>query len=165
MSLAEGSLSEGPVPTSSEVARWQVEPTVAAPRAVRHDLLARWGDADGEHPADPVAMSRLALVLTELVTNAVQHGEDSIRVTLGRTSVGWLVAVTEHPPPLAREAERPTSWRSSTPGADLGGRGLTIVAAISTRCGWTRADQQLVIWAEVPDHADPAESLVAASTG
>ncbi len=161
MSLVDAALSEAPVPTSSEVARWQVEPTIAAPRAVRHDLLARWGDADGEHPADPVAMGRLALVLTELVTNAVQHGEDSIRVTLGRTSAGWLVAVTEHPPPLAREAERPTSWRSTTQGADPGGRGLTIVAAIATRCGWTRADQHLVIWAEVPDHADTAESPVA----
>ncbi len=163
MSLANGALSEIPVPTSRELACWQVEPTIAAPRAVRHDVLARWGDTDSEQSADPVAISRLALVLTELVTNAVQHGEDSIRVTLGRTSVGWLVAVTEHPPPLAREAERPTSWRSTTPGADLGGRGLTIVAAISTRCGWTRPDGHLVIWAEVPDHPDPAESDVAAT--
>jgi len=102
-------------------------------------------------------------VLTELVTNAVQHGEHSIRVTLGRTSTGWLVVVTEHPPTLPREAVRPNAWRSTTPGADLGGRGLTIVAAISTRCGWTRAQGHLVIWAEVPDHADPAESSAEAT--
>ena len=162
MSLAHGALPEAPVPVASELARWQVEPTIAAPRAVRHDLLARWGE-DADQSADPVAMSRLALVLTELVTNAVQHGEDSIRVTLGRTSTGWLVVVTEHPPPLAREAARPNAWRGSTPGADPGGRGLTIVAAISTRCGWTRAEGHLVIWAEVPDHPDPAESAVAAT--
>lgn len=161
MSLVDEALSEAPVPTSSELARWQVEPTIAAPRAVRHDLLARWGDGDGAHPADAVAMSRLALVLTELVTNAVQHGENSIRVTLGRTSAGWLVVVTEHPPPLARDVVRPNAWRSTTPGADLGGRGLTIVAAISTRCGWTNAGGHLVIWAEVPDHPDAAEAHVA----
>ena len=155
MSLVDAALSEAPVPPSSELTRWQVKPTIAAPRTVRHDLLARWGD--GDTSADPVAVSRLALVLTELVTNAVQHGEHSIRVTLGRTSTGWLVVVTEHPPTLPREAVRPNAWRSTTPGADLGGRGLTIVAAISTRCGWTRAQGHLVIWAEVPDHPDPFE--------
>ena len=160
MSLDALGTSDREPPRALEVGRWQIEPTLVAPRALRHDLLHRWG---GGEIIDPVITGRVALVLTELVTNAVQHGEDSIKVTLGRTPDGWLVVVTEHPPPLARPLPRPTAWRQSSPDADPGGRGLSIVAAVSTRCGWSRRGGEFTIWAEVPGAPDAADS--AAWTG
>lgn len=137
-------------PTSAEVARWDVEPSVTAARALRYEVLARWGDHRPDD-AQPTSMSRLALVLTELVTNAVQHGDGLIDVTLGRTPAGWLVVVSELPAPSDRPVPTPTSWRRSDLDApEPGGRGLSIVVAISTRCGWQRQAGELAVWAEVP---------------
>lgn len=97
-------------------------------------------------------MSRLALVLTELVTHAVLHGEDSITVTLGRTSASWLVVVTQHPPPLARPNPRPAAWQPSPTDSELGGQGLAIVAAVAPAAGWVRSPGELIVWAQMPSH-------------
>lgn len=136
-------------PTSTEVARWQVEPAITAARTLRHEVLARWGQVE-QDDAQPATMSRLAVVLTELVTNAVQHGNGLIEVTLGRTTVGWLVVVRELPAPSERPAPPPSWRRSSLDAPETGGRGLSIVVAISTRCGWQRPAGELTVWAEVP---------------
>ncbi len=140
--------SDAEPPDSDELARWTVEATLIAPRSLRHELLEQWGDLAG-----PVTMGRVALALTELVTNAVQHGQDSITVVLGRTPTGLLIQVSEHPPPLDRPQAGVNAWRQSSPDADPGGRGLRIVAAVSTRSGRLRRGATSTVWAEVPVHS------------
>ncbi len=149
-------------PGSAEVACWDLEPTVTAARTLRHEVLERWGDERPED-AQPLTMHRLALVLTELVTNAVQHGEGLIDVTLGRTTAGWLVVVSESPAPAERPAPAPTPWRRTGLDArQTGGRGLSIVLAISSRCGWARRDGELTVWAEVPVATTALDGVAAA---
>lgn len=150
-------------PTSAEVGHWQVEPALTSARSLRREVLARWGHVEHDD-AQPATVSRLALVLTELVTNAVQHGDGLIEVTLGRTTTGWLVVVTELPAPSDQPAPPPTSWQRSVLDApETGGRGLSIVVAISTRCGWQRHAGELVVWAEVS--ATAGQAIAVAHTG
>lgn len=148
-------------PDHAEVARWHIEPTVTAARVLRHKVIARWGD--GQHDqSQPITMNRLTLVLTELVTNAVQHGEGLIDVTLGRTSAGWLIVVSEAPAPQQRPAPAATAWRRADLDApETGGRGLSIVVAVSSRCGWTRRAGELAVWAEVLVVSTPFVGLTA----
>ena len=151
-------------PAAAEVARWDFAPTVTAARDLRHEVLARWGDAEQDDD-QPATTYRLALVLTELVTNAVQHGQGPIDVTLGRTPAGWLIVVCELLSPSGRPAPTPAAWRRSHLDApETGGRGLSIVVAISTRCGWQRHDAELAVWAEVPMTAMPTAAVAIAAT-
>ena len=148
-------------PACAEVARWHIEPTVTAARVLRHEVLARWGNHQHDE-SQPLTMNRLTLVLTELVTNAVQHGEGLIEVTLGRTSAGWLIVVSEAPARQQRPAPASTAWRRADLDApETGGRGLSIVVAVSSRCGWTRRDGELAVWAEVPVDITPSVGLAA----
>ena len=146
-------------PDFAEVARWHIEPTVTAARVLRHDVMARWGN-DEHDESRPLTMNRLTLVLTELVTNAVQHGEGLIDVALGRTSAGWLIVVSEAPSLQQRPAPAPTAWRRADLDApETGGRGLSIVVAVSSRCGWTRRAGELSVWAEVLVVSTPVVGL------
>lgn len=142
-------LPEGPPPPATEVGHWHLAPEQLAARGLRHEVLARWGDP---RPVteDPISMSRLVLVLTELVTNAVQHGEQSIDVRLGRTATGWLVVVTEVPPPAPRPQPPRAGWGGERHAAGTGGRGLAIVSAVSARCGRRAVATGLQVWSEVP---------------
>lgn len=158
MSSGLAALPEAAPPSASEVGHWDVEPEPLAARSLRHEVLARWG---GTRPLteDPGSMSRLVLVLTELVTNAVQHGEQSIDVRLGRTADGWLVVVTEVPPPVPRQGNHRSGWGDGERHAEgTGGRGLVIVSAVSTRCGRRMVDTGLQVWSEVPVAQRPLPS-------
>lgn len=153
MSLDQVTLPEQAPPKAQEVGRWLVEPTPLAARTLRHEVLARWGEPPPPS-RDPVSLNRLALVLSELVTNAVQHGEDTITVTLGRVDTAWLVVVSEAPPKAPRPGRQREHWRSDQPQEEgVGGRGLAIVAAISQQCGRLRWDDRHLVWSLVPDSA------------
>ncbi|HEX8497028.1 MAG TPA: ATP-binding protein [Actinomycetales bacterium] len=153
MSLEQTGLPEQPPPHAEEVGHWLVEPTPLAARTLRHEVLARWGEPPPP-TRDPVSLNRLALVLSELVTNAVQHGEKSITVRLGRVDAAWLVSVSEAPPQAPRPGRRPEQWRSDQPQEEgVGGRGLAIVAAISDRCGRQPLPDGHLVWALVPETA------------
>jgi len=156
VSLNQTGLPEQAPPTAEEVGRWLVEPTPLAARTLRHEVLARWGQPPPP-TRDPVSLNRLALVLSELVTNAVQHGEDTITVTLGRVDASWLVVVSEGPPQAPRPGRQPQHWRSDQPQEEgVGGRGLAIVAAISQRCGLQRLPDRHLVWSLVPETAREA---------
>ncbi len=145
-------LPVAPPPPSDPLGRWAVEPTADGPRAVRHQVLVAW---DGDDVVERLALGRLALVLTELATNAVVHGGASIDLSLGSTDTGWLVTVVEHPPARPRAAQLAGRRPTGPDAADEGGRGLSIVAAVSTRCGWAPQADGLTVWCEVPRHVDP----------
>lgn len=93
------------------------------------------------------------LLGSELVTNAVRHSESrlpggtvTVTVTAERSEI--LVAVTDDGGPswpVIREGQDPSAED---------GRGLLLVAELSTRWGYRRGDGNLTTWFEVP--AEPA---------
>jgi serine/threonine-protein kinase RsbW len=93
------------------------------------------------------------LLGSELVTNAVRHSESrlpggtvTVTVTAARSEI--LVAVTDDGGPswpVLREGQDPSAED---------GRGLLLVAELSTRWGYRRGDGNLTTWFEVP--AEPA---------
>jgi anti-sigma regulatory factor (Ser/Thr protein kinase) len=88
-----------------------------------------------------------ALVLSELVGNAVRHARP---LPGGAMRVEWSlhpdtveVAVTD-----GGSSELPVALPADE--AATGGRGLTIVEALSSAWGTRRADRGKVVWAHVP---------------
>ncbi len=83
-----------------------------------------------------------ALVLSELVGNAVRHAEGPcLQVRLRRSGEVLRIAVHDGSPvpPLLREA----SWE------DESGRGMHIVDALSRSWGWEPCPTGKVVWADV----------------
>lgn len=73
----------------------------------------------------------IELVTSELVTNAVEHGDDHQVTVAVRTAVGAIVlSVTSSGSTTA--LGEPASWAEPLPG-DRSGRGLAIVRAVSDR--------------------------------
>ncbi|MEU9671649.1 ATP-binding protein [Streptomyces bobili] len=91
----------------------------------------------------------LALVATELVTNAVRHGAVPTRVSLSLTdgSHGGRVRleVEDGGAGFASDKVRPADADSSA----CGGRGLHIVAALACDWGNAKAAGRHVVWAEL----------------
>ncbi|KUN74594.1 histidine kinase [Streptomyces canus] len=129
---------------------------VARTRALTPDRIAEW-----EVPADPAAVSdvraavsrQLArwdldelgftteLILSELVTNAIRYGGDSIHVRMlfDRTLICEVFDTSSTSPHLRYAAM-----------TDEGGRGLFLVAQLSDRWGTRYTPEGKVIWAEQP---------------
>lgn len=119
---------------------WQTVPSPSQLPAVREwmtALLAEW-EVCGE-AAEPTL-----LVVTELLTNALEHAEAPIRITLelgqGFVRVQLQDAATDAPQP---RPHGPAQGR---------GRGLEIVAALALRHSWTPDPPGKTVWADVPTH-------------
>ncbi|MCW2505640.1 MAG: prpI [Actinomycetia bacterium] len=114
------------------------EPTRRA-RAFCHGALATWRVPDQQR-------EDIVLVVSELVTNAVVHGEAARRLRLRRTGVRIVVEVFDsghrmpHPRAAALDAES--------------GRGLHLVAKLADRWGARPVTGGKVVWCEF-DH-EPA---------
>ena len=122
--------------------RWtQAWPTVPSPGeipAVRERVAAvldEW-EVCGE-AAEPVL-----LVVTELLTNALEHADAPIQITLGLGPAFVRVQVRD-------AATEPPQPRRHGP-ASVRGRGLQIVAALALRHGWTPDPHGKTVWADVP---------------
>lgn len=124
-----------------------------ARHAVR-DLLDRRGV-----PVAAAVLDGVLLIVSELVTNAVQHAallspEIAVQVTVG---ANWLrVAVEDHHPyrPKALEADA----------GDVGGRGLWLVKVLTAEAGGKcdvehTAHGGKAIWAELPLTPPPTSPL------
>jgi anti-sigma regulatory factor (Ser/Thr protein kinase) len=99
------------------------------------DTLRGWGLHDGDW------LDVVALIVTELVSNAVRHAGGCAVLELhtdGRTTV----TVTDHSPVRPRPRE---------PGG-RGGRGLLIVDALSARWGVRHQETAKQVWAELPPY-------------
>lgn len=81
------------------------------------------------------------LVVTELVSNGIDHGAGLITLTISRKDGGMLVEVYDESPkqPLVRPVD-PTSAR---------GRGMQLVQALSVRWGTMPDGRGKVVWAEL----------------
>ena len=114
----------------------------AVPRARRHarHLLWEWGLSEAAADAE--------LLVSELVTNAVKATADQqqagIRLQLSSDNTCVRVEVWDADP-------RPPVLKDGTPDLQEGGRGLFLVAALSTRWDWyrTREPPGKVVWCEL----------------
>lgn len=117
---------------------WESDPPVHAVPQTREQVtavLAGWG-LTGE-PVEPTL-----LVVTELLSNAIDHARGPVRVSVERSAEAVRVEVgdaTPDPPQLL--PPDPTRAR---------GRGVHLVEALSLRWGWTPDPPGKVVWAEVP---------------
>ena len=83
---------------------------------------------------------RMAIVFSELATNALRHGALPISATVHRSQVGWVVIVED------AAAQDAPSIRQ--PNAD-GGYGLGLIARLARTVGWCAFGARKAVWAEV----------------
>ncbi|MFJ5972557.1 SpoIIE family protein phosphatase [Streptomyces sp. NPDC093060] len=125
------------------IADWEVraDPAAVAPiRAACARTLDTWGLTDIGYTTE--------LILSELITNAIRYGSPPIRVRLlhDRSLICEVSDGSSTAPHLRRAAD-----------TDEGGRGLFLVARLTTRWGTRYTARGKVIWAELPLHEDRHE--------
>ena len=111
-------------------ARLTVESTAANVRRARH-FATRLADLvlPGERVLGPTDVQALALLVSELVSNAVEHGHGVVSIELVSVDGGRLrVGITDGSDGVPQR-------RQAVPGA-LSGRGLEIVEALALDWGW-----------------------------
>lgn len=87
------------------------------------------------------AHEHIVLAASELVTNAVQHGEPPIDLEIDRR--GSLVRVT------VLNTDTGGTPRVAITAAEADhGRGLALVERLAQRWGWDRADGRMRVWVE-----------------
>jgi GAF domain-containing protein/anti-sigma regulatory factor (Ser/Thr protein kinase) len=86
------------------------------------------------------------LVVAELVTNAVLHAAPPLRVTVRASASGVRIDVADG-------AERPPVRPTANPEA-MTGRGLALVAALSSQWGFETAGAGKVVWTELGETGD-----------
>ncbi|MEO6413688.1 MAG: ATP-binding protein [Pedococcus sp.] len=122
----------------SDDGHWLLAPNLRAPREARQ-LLRDWAAGRG---TDGEAAHILALVATELVTNAVVHARGPVGLSVRADPDAVTVLVTD-----AGEGRlRPHTEHGSAPN----GRGLTIVRALALEWGVHRRPGGKTVWARVP---------------
>jgi anti-sigma regulatory factor (Ser/Thr protein kinase) len=121
------------------VMQWEARPPVPDVPLTRSRLsvvLGDW-DLDGESRED------VLLVVTELLSNAVDHGRGPVRLAVEFRGDAVRVEVhdtaPEPPRPLPPDPQRPR------------GRGLHLIEALSSRWGWADDPDGKTVWAEVPN--------------
>jgi anti-sigma regulatory factor (Ser/Thr protein kinase) len=92
------------------------------------------------------AVDQLALIGSELVTNAVLHARTELTLALELRHDRVRISVTDR-------SQAPPTLRHYRPDA-LTGRGLAVVAALSDRWGVSAAADGKVVWAEVAANGD-----------
>ena len=112
-----------------------------APSRGRHavtEVLDGWGCA-------PDTREDLLLVVSELVTNAVVHGSEPIRVTMVRAPDRVRVEVTDG------AAEASPHGNPRPPADAETGRGLSVVTRLAVAWGWRASPESgKTVWAELP---------------
>jgi DNA-binding NarL/FixJ family response regulator len=105
----------------------------AEARELVRDLLERWGR--------PELVEDAALVVSELVANAVEHARSSARVAVRRSDGGIRIEVRDdgHGTPDLRPPDV----------GSLRGRGLRIISSVCTAWGVITHDGSKTVWAEV----------------
>jgi anti-sigma B factor antagonist len=130
---------------SERTLRMEIPSTLMAPRTARvavRDLLV-------DHPLAAVQVDTLTLLVSEIVTNAVTHGEaeaDGV-VEFNVTVTGELTRVR------VSDAGSGFEWpaESLPPGRVGGGYGITLLDGQASRWGTRRVPGRFTVWFEV-DH-------------
>ncbi|MFC8125398.1 ATP-binding protein [Streptomyces sp. NPDC057302] len=137
MSSVAAVAAEGtkPMPQPSDSFDRTIAPEPARVAEIRHAVA----DQMHEWDLDPWLVENVPLVLSELVTNAVVHGEGSVHVTMRQMYPGLLIEVTDESTtapllaPVLRDVE------------DVHGRGLYLVDAFCDV--WGVKDDGKTTWA------------------
>jgi anti-sigma regulatory factor (Ser/Thr protein kinase) len=107
-----------------------------------------------------LAVTDAALVISELASNALQHGKplpgEAIRVAWDLDAGSVRISVSDGGGPTAPELGEPTSTA-------IGGRGLRIVARLARRWGTSSGPEGTTVWAEVQVGPQPAVAVPAAA--
>lgn len=113
----------------------ELQPDAKAPSTARRFLLDHlniWNLAD--------LADEGALVVTELVTNAVLHARTPIEVWLSERAGCVRLEVRDRDRHLPQVSQRPAD--------SLSGRGLTLISALAARWGAEPRGSGKVVWAE-----------------
>jgi len=99
--------------------------------------------------ADHDAADDAALIASELVANAVEHGDPPIELSVEETPARLRITV------ISAESSSLPEARSAS-AEDRRGRGLTIVESLAEEWGWQRDGGRILVWAELSARRSPA---------
>jgi serine/threonine-protein kinase RsbW len=111
------------------------------------EAAARSEELNSDGAGDLARYQNLALVTTELATNALKYGVQPGVIRLHRLPGGWLVDVADGRADQAPRPQKPVPGRP-------GGNGLLIVSLLSARWGWyvdSNSTPRKHVWAELAD--------------
>lgn len=112
------------------------EREVSLARRTVVDKVRAWGV-----PLDDETVDAIRLVSSELISNAVVHGEGLVTVTLYQRPGRLVIDVLD---------DNPAAPQTSCAQADdENGRGLALVALLASRCAWAPAGRGKRVWAEI----------------
>ncbi|MFI1563772.1 ATP-binding protein [Streptomyces sp. NPDC020490] len=105
-------------------------------------------------PLDDETADAISLVASELITNAVVHGEGPVTVALYHRPGRLLIDVLDHNPSTPQP-----SWAQAD---EESGRGLALVGLLASRCAWESTGHGKRVWAEIvlPMRAPAAPAAV-----
>ncbi|HET8616364.1 MAG TPA: ATP-binding protein [Actinomycetales bacterium] len=141
-------LGEAPRARYRPVRRWVVRGAAGigpVRRAVTQLLASGCGEeaAGGVRPVGLADVrNRVALICSELVTNAVRHGDPPVAVELLTDGASWLLDVTDGATDRLPDADvvRPLGH---------GGYGLMLVARLSSHVGWYVEGGRKHVWSRI----------------
>ncbi|MFB6845401.1 SpoIIE family protein phosphatase [Streptomyces sp. NPDC056373] len=169
---APGPAAEAPAPERARAHATLPGSSLApgAARALVREALAEWaglGLPGAEHLTDRLA-DDAALVVSELVTNAVVHAGTDVETefrleggTGGAPDTAVVVEVSDHHPSRAPRGGEPETWHD-TPEY---GRGLRLVGALSEAWGVTYRTGRKTVWARLLAGACAADEQIEAYAG
>ncbi|MFF8906319.1 ATP-binding protein [Streptomyces olivaceoviridis] len=100
------------------------------------DMVRTWGV-----PLDDETTDTIRLVASELITNAVVHGEGPVCVALYHRPGRMVIDVLDSNPSAPQT--------SCAQADDESGRGLALVGRLASRCAWEPSDRGKRVWAEI----------------
>ncbi|GGM11060.1 MULTISPECIES: ATP-binding protein [Micromonospora] len=140
-----------PAPDAVEVQRW----TLTSGAELRDLRVAIHRELTGNALVDGEQMhevpEQMALVATELATNALRHGLPPTIVRLLRADDCLVLDVADHD-------LTPLPELSDTLPEGSGGRGLLLARSFSVDVGWYATETTKHIWATFPRRADHSTS-------
>jgi anti-sigma regulatory factor (Ser/Thr protein kinase) len=149
-------LRQPPKAVGETAAVWTAEPaSLAALSVLRRQLRSALAGRSRAPGAEADASDRLLLVVEELASNGLRHGQPPVRVVVVTLPSGWRVEVSDA---RVDESPEPAVDRDA---AD-GGMGLFLVSRLSAAHGWVVRDGRKHVWARI-DIADgsPADATEA----
>jgi anti-sigma regulatory factor (Ser/Thr protein kinase) len=126
-----------------EVSRVELEANPHAPAAARRAVTARLTEAGLAELVDTAA-----LLVSEVVTNALRHGggPEELIVEIDRDGVSIGVRDSSPQPPREEPAEGPGATRVVGGGLTENGRGLLLVDMLADSWGWRPEPAGKLVW-------------------